>query len=74
MESTSHDIEEMTRAKNNLESIPATERNAEYCAILAAISKYLDTYCEHHIVQDMIDTHEDYSITIDYCDKCHKTF
>jgi len=74
MDSNRLTIEAMTRAKHNLESVSTNRRNKDYNTIMSAILLYLDTYCEHHIVQDMIDTDVEYSTTIHYCDKCYKTF
>jgi len=69
-----NDIEYMYRAHSILINLPTDKRNAEYNAIYELISKYIDTQCVHHIIYDTIDITPDHSKTIQYCDRCYKTF
>jgi hypothetical protein len=74
MESNNQDIDQMMRAKSNLESLPTELKNEEYNMILELIKQYIEKNCKHHIIRDSIDLNYDESRTIYYCLDCMKTF
>jgi hypothetical protein len=45
-----------------------------YQQIEKTLDDYIETHCQHHVVQDMIDISPEYSKTIYYCEHCWKTF
>jgi hypothetical protein len=74
MESNNQDIDQMMRAKSNLESLPTELKTEEYNMILELIKQYIEKNCKHHIIRDSIDISYDESRTIYYCLDCMKTF
>lgn len=74
MESNNQDIDQMMRAKSNLETLPTELKNEEYNMILELIKQYIEKNCKHHIIRDSIDLNYDESRTIYYCLDCMKTF
>ena len=66
-------IDAMVRSKQILESISNELQNGLYKDILTQINSFIENYCDHHYIYDMIDINPDYSQTIRYCEKCYKT-
>jgi|1048.fasta_scaffold169540_1 hypothetical protein len=64
----------MKSVRNQMMSIPAAERNADYESIYKSIQEYLRKYCQHRIVDDLIDLDPDRSMTIYYCEYCETLF
>lgn len=66
-------ITNMVESKRILETLPNNEQNLMYKNIIIQINNYIDTYCQHNYISDLIDINPDYSQTIQYCEKCYKT-
>lgn len=66
------------RIKDYLMTIPLVDRSLEYHSIMTELNCIISTYnitkCHHSIIEDLIDIDPDNSLTIHYCEKCHKTF
>jgi hypothetical protein len=68
-------IQAMSSVKIILDRI-ITDINAddELKQIYESVSQYLETQCEHHIVEDYIDVTPYGGYTVHFCDICMKTF
>jgi hypothetical protein len=67
-------VVQMVRAKFILSDICEKDRNEDYQYIVSQIGIFLQKYCNHEIVKDLIDTTPDTSETIHYCMVCEETF
>lgn len=70
----SEDVYFVERALTRLRSLPQKMQNQDYKTIIKLMSEYVQTYCNHNVVSDLIDIDPDRSKTILYCDYCNKTF
>lgn len=50
------------------------ENDDEWHTICRLIEQYIETHCQHDIINDVIDISPDASQTIRYCKYCEKTF
>jgi len=66
-------IRMMTNARRSLNSVIQTDDDDEWKRILFLIEKYIETYCQHFFVEDMIDINCEQSQRIRYCIYCEKT-
>lgn len=64
-------IENIIQIKNILISC---EKNDEIQDIIKRVDNFLIKYCDHEIVDDVIDIDPDRSTSIRYCEKCLTTF
>ena len=67
------DIALMCSIKENLIQLDI-EKNNDYINILDSITKYIEKYCHHDIIDDDIDITPEKSMRIHYCNKCMTTF
>lgn len=74
MDNNNESIHTMIKIKNLLECHSCLiNSNIEYSKIYNDVIQYLEKYCKHHIVSDLIDIDGDRSISIEYCEICHTT-
>jgi len=66
-------INAMVSSKQLLESVPIELQNGLYRNIITQINSYIENYCDHHYIYDLIDINPEYSRTIQYCEKCLTT-
>jgi len=70
----SGDVCAMVKALAVLDNIDISVRNSLYRQIHQSIQNYLQDYCKHSIVTDLIDIDPDRSENIRYCEHCMQTF
>ena len=68
------DVYAMVNAIESIERLNIADRNGLYRQIHQLMESYLDQFCDHHIVTDLIDITPDRSQTIRYCLHCQKTY
>ena len=68
------DVYAMMKAIESIERVDISDRNGLYRQIHQLMENYLDQFCNHHIVTDLIDITPDRSQTIRYCLHCKKTY
>ncbi len=68
------DIKCMAKALESLDRTEPSKRNGVYRQIYNSIHSYLQNYCVHSIITDVIDIDIDRSQTIRYCEHCMLTF
>jgi len=64
----------MLSIKLKLERISINEQNNECKVIVKHIKNYLFKYCNHKIIDDLIDIDPDRSQIIHYCEYCETCF
>lgn len=74
IENEYEDIRLISNALNTLDVLPNKDRKKMYIEIVNLMNCYINTYCKHHIVEDLIDINPDCSRTIRYCEHCMKDF
>ena len=62
----------MVSAKHSLGCICMDNQNEDYKKILEMIDQYINKYCDHHYIFDVIDIDVEYTKTICYCEHCFK--
>ena len=68
------DIYTMVNALEILERVDISKRPGLYRQIHQSIKNYLQQYCDHHMVTDLIDIDPDRSKSIRYCEYCRQTY
>ena len=68
------DIDIMYRIKNILLELSLNKQNESYKHIFSSVNSYINKYCKHNLITDLIDIDPDRSKIISYCDKCWTTF
>lgn len=68
------DVYAMMKAIESIERVDISDRNGLYRQIHQLMENYLDQFCNHNIVTDLIDITPDRSQTIRYCLHCKKTY
>jgi hypothetical protein len=61
------------RSRDLLQMIDKNEQNGLYLEICNKIETYINKYCNHDFIDDMIDIDPDKSISIRYCKNCSYT-
>jgi len=72
-ETKSH-LTAMETARRYLNAVPNSSQDEEFKEILCLVEKYLNTHCNHNIIEDLIDIDPDRSKMVKYCNLCYKTF
>jgi hypothetical protein len=67
-------VQHMVDALFKLSILPENKQNGQYREIVRLMKVYIDVYCQHHIVEDLIDIDPDRSKTIRFCEYCNKDF
>ena len=69
-------INTMVVIRNLLEQEASSEKKecSFFLDIYKKVQIYIETYCQHELVEDLIDIDLDRSKTIVYCSKCETTF
>lgn len=68
-------METMIAIRNLLEQEVLQQKECSFFMnIVEKVQQYVKIYCQHHIVEDLIDIDPDRSKTIYYCTKCETTF
>ncbi len=67
-------IDAFVRIRSILETIPIKSQNPTHHQIYQQITEYIETNCNHHVIQDQIDFSPEYSKTIYYCEHCMKSY
>jgi len=74
LEHDTPDIVLMSRALSYLDSLHISMQNKDYELIIRKMVDYLANYCNHHIIEDDIDTAPDSSKKVFYCEICYQPF
>ena len=68
-------IERMIIIRNLLQQeLPEKKEYSFFLDIVEKVQQYIEVYCQHTIIEDLIDIDPDRSKTIYYCTKCETTF
>lgn len=68
-------IERMIIIRNLLQrELPEKNEYSFFLDIVEKVQQYIEVYCQHTIIEDLIDVDPDRSKTIYYCTKCETTF
>jgi len=68
-------IERMIIIRNLLQQeLPEKNEYSFFLDIVEKVQQYIEVYCQHNIIEDLIDIDPDRSKTIHYCTKCETTF
>jgi len=67
-------INTMVVVRNLLEEEVSKKKEETLSDILKKVQLYIEKYCDHEVIDDLIDIDPDRSKTIFYCSKCETTF
>ena len=67
-------IQEMVSALARLKYCYQSKNDNDWKTICILMEQYIETHCQHDIINDVIDISPDASQTIRYCKYCEKTF